>query len=342
MMSTIVPFEQASYLSQIRRLRALAIDVLKKFPINVKSIDFIRHGANAIFKVTDAHNKKYCLRIHPVDYNTKDAILEEFKWLNFILKTTDIPVPRPIFTNEGEYLARQMHEGISGLRYCDLLEWLDGTFLWKSINKKYAYNVGLLIARLQASGQKVSIKHRCGYWDADGLVGTEKVRCKNVEHLSGISHEQQKVIISARHCAYEALQEYQKTYPDKSGLIHGDPNPNNVIIKNNKFGAIDFDDCGIGLYGLDLAAPLIAFEHLAEDNGKNFNELKEALYSGYLECMPLTQIDIDMSPYFMLALKLHSVGWLELKKDNARLRPWFLKCVERTIVFFESNKWKNS
>jgi Ser/Thr protein kinase RdoA (MazF antagonist) len=319
----------------------LATDVVKKFSIKVKTINFIRNNANAIFRVTDTQDKKYCLRIHPADYNTKDAILEELKWLNIIRETTDIPVAKPIYTNEGKYIAEQVHTGISGIRYCDMLEWLDGKFLWKGINKEYAYNLGLLMARLQSHGKKAPIKQRCDYWDADALVGTEKARCKNVECLSGISRDQQKIIASARRCAYEKLKEYQTAHPEKSGLIHGDLNPNNVIIKNNQYGAIDFDDCGIGLYGVDLATPLIAFEHLAEDEGKNFNELKEALFLGYSEFMPLTQIDIDISPYFMLALKLYSVGWLELKKDNPRLRPWFLKCVERTIYFFESNKWEN-
>lgn len=341
MTSAIIPFEQASYLTQIIRLRALATDVVKKFPIKVKTLNFIRHNANAIFQIKDTQNKKYCLRIHPVDYNTEDAILEEFKWLNIILETTNIPVPKPIYNHEQKYLAKQTHTGISGLRYCDMLEWLDGKFLWKGINKKYPYNLGVLMAQLQANGKNLQIKHRCDYWDADALVGTEKARCKNVEHLSDISHGQQKIITSARAFVHEKLKGYQASYPDKFGLIHGDLNPNNIIIKNNRYGAIDFDDCGTGLYGVDLATPLIAFEHLAEDQGKIFNELKEALFLGYSEYMPLTQMDIDMSPYFMLALKLHTLGWVALKKDNPKLRPWILKCAERTIAFFESTKWKD-
>lgn len=138
MTSEIVPFEQASYLTQIRRLRALATDVVKKFPIDAKSIGFIRHGANAVFKVTDENNNQYCLRIHPVGYNTKDAILEELAWLNILCKTTDMLIAKPIHNNEGSYLIEQAYLGITGLRCCDMLEWLDGKFLWKTINKKYA------------------------------------------------------------------------------------------------------------------------------------------------------------------------------------------------------------
>jgi phage protein D len=104
-----------------------------------------------------------------------------------------------------------------------MLEWLDGKFLWKGINKKYAYNLGVLMAQLQANGKNLQIKHRCDYWDADALVGTKKARCKNVERLSDISHEQQKIITSAKTFAHEKLKGYQASYPDKFGLIHGDP-----------------------------------------------------------------------------------------------------------------------
>jgi hypothetical protein len=47
----MVTFDQASYLSKIRRLRALAEVALDAYPIKVKSIEFIKLSANAIFKV---------------------------------------------------------------------------------------------------------------------------------------------------------------------------------------------------------------------------------------------------------------------------------------------------
>ena len=57
MTSAIIPFDQTSYLRKIIRLRALAKDVAKKFPIKVKALIFIRHNANAIFRVTDTQDK---------------------------------------------------------------------------------------------------------------------------------------------------------------------------------------------------------------------------------------------------------------------------------------------
>ena len=98
-------------------------------------------------------------------------------------------------------------------------------------------------------------------------------------------------------------------------MFHADLNPNNVVVRQNNYAVIDFDDCGIGFYGSDLAVALFAFEFLTEGNPqKNFFALKEALFQGYADHMPLTQDDVDMSPYFLLAQKLGAIGSLELRK----------------------------
>ena len=129
--------------------------------------------------------------------------------------------------------------------------------------------------------------------------------------------------------------------PEKLGLIHEDLNPNNIIILKDKYSVIDFDDCGVGIYGYDLAAPLFAFEYLTEgEKNKNFELLKNALYQGYADHISLTQDDIDMIPYFLLTRKLTAISALELRKDHAKLRPWFLQSIERAITFFKSNIMK--
>src|SRR5437870_4100567 len=44
--SLMEPFEQASYLVQVRRLRELAGVALAHYPIKVQSCDFVNHGEN--------------------------------------------------------------------------------------------------------------------------------------------------------------------------------------------------------------------------------------------------------------------------------------------------------
>ena len=83
-------FEQASYFTQVNRLRAMAHEVMKCYPFKVKTIEFIKYSANAIFKLTDTEKKSYVLRINPTQHHTQQAILEEINWLLRIIDTTDL------------------------------------------------------------------------------------------------------------------------------------------------------------------------------------------------------------------------------------------------------------
>ena len=97
-------FEQVSYLTQVKRLRELATEVVKLYPFKVKKMEFIKYSANAIFKITDIQNKQYVLRINPTGHHTQQAITEEITWIHHIINTTNLSVPLPVKTMEEEYV----------------------------------------------------------------------------------------------------------------------------------------------------------------------------------------------------------------------------------------------
>lgn len=331
-----VKFNQASYLSQVRRLRALAQEVLAQYSIKVKTLIFIKHGANAIFRAIDTRHKSYLLRINPHGYHTKQAISEEIQWLNYLSRTSEIQVPKPFPNLSGGFITLAMNERLDAPRFAQVFEWIPGHFKRKSINDKYAHALGETIAKLQLNGKGVKIKHR-HYWDTEGLVGSQKAMFHNVDYLSGVTTIQQKTITRARCFSYSKLKQFQKHFPHKLGLIHGDLHPNNFIYHHKNCAAIDFDDCGIGFYGYDLAVVLFAFEHFSElDQNFNYNSLREALLKGYAKHMPFDDQDADMAQIFLLARKLTVLGWLESRKENPRLLAYFKKEITRTCKFIKA------
>lgn len=147
------------------------------------------------------------------------------------------------------------------------------------------------------------------------------------------------MITAARRVVYEKLKHYEIADKNKTGVIHSDVQPNNILIHGSDYTVIDFDECGVGFYGDDLAVALAAFEHVSEGNKqKSFLILKEALFNGYSKFMPLSEEDIQLSPYFLLARKLTTVAWLEARKNNPNLRYYFPIAIERAISFFQSFK----
>ncbi len=82
---------------------------------------------------------------------------------------------------------------------------------------------------------------------------------------------------------------------------------------------------------------IFVFEYVTEGKkGKNFHELKEALFKGYSEYMPLSEEDINLVPYFLLARKLSVIAWIELQKYNSRLRKYYPDALTRAINFFRA------
>ncbi|KTC88409.1 hypothetical protein Ldro_0791, partial [Legionella drozanskii LLAP-1] len=72
--------------------------------------------------------------------------------------------------------------------------------------------------------------------------------------------------------------------------------PGLIVLENSTFE--------IRYFAGDYLA-LCAFEHVAEGNkNKDYLKLKESLFSGYSKYMQLSEEDIQLSPYFMLARKL--------------------------------------
>lgn len=325
-------FEQPSYLTQVRRLRALAVEVAKLYPFKIKILEFIKYSANAIFKITDTQNKQYVLRINPIEHHTHQAILEEIRWLNHITNSTDLLVPKPVKTIDEHYVVKT---DIPSSRFCMVFEWLPGKKRWNSINEQYAYELGTMIAQLQKSGQGIEMQHR-NYWLTEGLSGTDKARFYNLDQLTDVSIEEQKHITTARKLVYEQLKQYEMARKDKTGVIHSDVQPNNILVHQRHYSVIDFDECGIGFYGDDLAVALGAFEHVAEGNKhKSFTKLKESLFNGYSRYMPLSEEDIQLNPYFMLARRLMTIAWLEAQKNNPGLRYYYPIAIERAIQFLQ-------
>tara|TARA_R110002110_G_scaffold360053_1_gene569867 strand:- start:7167 stop:7385 length:219 start_codon:yes stop_codon:yes gene_type:complete len=62
-------------------------------------------------------------------------------------------------------------------------------------------------------------------------------------------------------------------------------------VHKNVCVVINFDGCGVGLCGYDLAVAMFAFEYSAEAETKiNYESLKEALFSGYSEHLPFSNV----------------------------------------------------
>jgi Ser/Thr protein kinase RdoA (MazF antagonist) len=252
------------------------------------------------------------MRVHRPDYRTDAEIRSEIEWMG-ALAAAGVRTPAALRTRRGEPLALASGAGVPQPRQCDLFRWIAGEPVGtleggvasgrEAAARTYEL-VGELAARVHAHGAQW--KRPAGFarpvWDAEALVGAAPVfgRFWELECLDG---DQLRVLLAARDRAREQLEALPRT-PERWGLLHGDFLPENILLDSQGPQLIDFDDCGDGWYGFELATAL--FPLLRQEI---FDDVLEAYLHGYRRLRALDEESLDLLPSFLMARGLSYLGW---------------------------------
>jgi Ser/Thr protein kinase RdoA (MazF antagonist) len=330
-------FRGTSYLTQVRRLRRLAEVALLRFPVKNAKLHFINHGENTTFRV-EAGKKKYLLRVHRYGYHTPEAIGEELAWLKRLRESTDLSVQKPVASKQGKLLEAVATPEIPEPRQCDLLEWVEGKFIWKSTRPQDVRRLGMLMAELHHSTRGRKVKYR-RYWDAEGLVG-KKPKFSWPEKFSGVPAAQQRIINEARGEISAYLCRFEKKFAERQGLIHADLHFGNFVVQPDRIGAIDFDDCGFGFHAYDLAIPLTQLKNLCEKKPeKNFLAYVSAIQEGYASVGKWSDQDAEALPYFLAARRVLMLGWLASRAENPKLQKHLITNAKNVSTYLRTD-WR--
>jgi Ser/Thr protein kinase RdoA (MazF antagonist) len=321
------PFNESSYLSQVRRLRALARKAMAQYPIRLQAIEFIHHGENATFRIRATNGQSYLLRVHRNDYHTKPALNEEMNWLKHLAKH-GISVPSPVVSKRGSLIETVENEDIS--RNCSVLKWVHGDFVRKSVQPRHAFKIGQLLGEIQSLSPKGKPKGR-PYWTAEGLAGS-KPKFGSLDNLSAVSPRQQRLITKTRKSVLKKLKQFERKHPDRLGWIHADLHLGNLIWFEDGAAAIDFDDSGYGFFAYDLVVAYVSLRHcLGEKKRHLLPEYKKALIEGYQTKRRWDEEDEAIFPHLFLARRLLMLAWLNSRSDNPRLKK-LLKTSVRSVL----------
>ena len=322
-------FSKISYRGQVRLLRQLAIVALTKYPIKIKKINLINYGENATFKVVDTNHCKFLLRVCRNEYHSKESLLEELSWLRRLSSAKEFQLPNPVLSKAKRLLEFAFTEEIPEGRKVALFHWTEGRFLENQISANQMEALGTLVAKLHNEGKKTKVKHR-KYWNSEGLIG-KSPKFGTIDHLKGATASQQKIVTAARMKLFKKLKDLEIKYPEKMGLIHADIHTGNFFFNKNGIVLIDFDDCGFGFFGYDIAIPMMSLDRFKKLKLRQKALLKEAFYKGYRNIRHLTEQDVSNLDYFILARRLAMLGWLNSRSDNPKLKKYFKIVIKKAI-----------
>lgn len=294
---------------KIRRLRPLAAEALKAYPIEPHRLRLVGGFTNVIFRV-DASDGTYALRVDLHQDHSDADIENELSWLEALSTDTDLRVARFIPTADDRPYMYASTAGIPGARRFVLFRWIPGSPLADNLSEDGYRALGRLSAGLHLHGAGFIPPHRPLTWDrifywpeeVDPVVVFDP---QMAHHFEGGRRETLERAIAAVESAFGRLG------PAEAQLIHGDLHPWNVHSYRGALIAFDFEDVTWGHRVQDVATTLFY-----ERNHPGYSDLRAAFEAGYKEVAEWPVSYDGELEHFMAARSLMFVNYVANLLDD--------------------------
>lgn len=310
---------------QIEGLRAAALAAAHHFGLELVRLEVAAHAYNTTFAADTADGARYALRVNTNSHSTPANIVAQQAWQEAIAAETEVLVPEPLATPEGDWYVSVGSETFGRPLLVTAASWLEGPDVGE-LDVAMAGELGRTMAlmHLQSSDWRLPAGGSLPRFDTP-LFGDEDL----LRSAAGLDAEQCAVLEEASEKMARAFEKVR----DGSALrpLHADLHGGNLKWANNRLAVFDFDDCGLGVPELDLAITTFYLR-----SGSSARE--EALLAGYAEVTPLPEVQpahfeaMVAARQLLLANSLLASTTAELRAEAqqylhvtvSRLRHWLI------------------
>ena len=139
-------------------------------------------------------------------------------------------------------------------------------------------------------------------------------------HAISLALAEREILIEVGKRIWDELRTIETVVPPQ-GLIHGDLHRDNILIKDEQIGVIDFDDCAWGHYLLDMASLLEAIQRRVASNQHDYRIIREAYLTGYNQVRSLPAKFEGYLQTFRVMRDMFTVNYI-LNSTNVRVQEW--------------------
>ena len=312
---------------------------------------FIREAGNVTFRVepldqspfkdeSERYYRNHCvLRIHELGYQTAEAITSELAWLSALCSDTNLAVPEPARTLDGELSVEVQISGVPERRRCSLLRWVKGRMLTKGLRPNHFRGTGRLMAGLHQHAVLWQLPE--GFtrprYDWEGLFGdNDFVKVPSGEVWTSIPQEYYPAFELVTTQLRQVMAEFGQG-ADAFGLIHADIGLGaNILFEGGEARAIDFDDCAFGYWMFDVG---VALSDVYTEEA--FPQYRDALFEGYTETRSLPEeqwvnLDLFVAAWHAFEMYWATAGAIRFPGSSQAYYRWvaraaqdMMRCIER-------------
>ncbi len=224
-----------------KALAAYGLPDVRLTPIGTSTLD--------VFEVsTGDPSRHYALRICPPEVST-DRLQREILWLTALRRDTNLSVPEPILSLDGELIRKVAVAGVHGFRPCILFRWVEGETSGE-LTPEQLHAVGRLMGQLHAHAETFRWPEEITPPRRNATMMSEVLD----EDLVAAHYGPVRLDVFRK--AIESIATTMGRLRDGSGVagvIHGRLNPRRLLFAEEGVGAVGFAACRWGYYAYDLA-----------------------------------------------------------------------------------------
>jgi len=328
------PYASLGRRDQISRLRDLARAALVEYGVVDARLTLLQHEHNTTFRV-DAAGPTSVLRINRPGVHTPATIAAEMAWLQALRRDTDLGVPEPVAGRDGSLAVLAHAPGMSGPRVCVLVRHQAGRFVDERLTAANMRSVARLLAGLQEHGARWAwpedfVRPRVNSlttaakaagiasapappWHGDHPSREDADRC--LQLVTELFTVADAAVLAAALDVVWATTGELAAQPGTAGLIHGDLHQENYLFERGTARAIDFDDCGWGLFLYDVAVTLSELE-----GRPRYAELRDALLDEYAARRSLPAYADDHLAALAILRRIQLLAWVIESRGHAAFR----------------------
>lgn len=263
--------------AQVSRMRSVALEALRSFPVAVDRLTLLEHGFNTTFRVDASDGVKLAMRINVNSRRSPENIAAELQWIDALARDTDLIVAAPLRTIGGELVASVYSPDLGRDLSVALFSWLNGPDLGESPTLEKMRAAGRAMATLHehgaswrpSNGAALSVLDET-FWGYPDRLNTENLG------IEGDDFAVIRTMVDRAASTMKGLFAAGSPQP-----IHTDLHNWNMKWYRGRLSVFDFDDSGIGLPIQDLA--------VATYYRRPEHDHVDALFEGYVSVRPLPE-----------------------------------------------------
>jgi Ser/Thr protein kinase RdoA (MazF antagonist) len=296
------------------------------FGADAESMTFIRRGANVTYEFT-RESRGYVLRLSEGQDQNPNLVLAEMDWVAF-LADRGAAVASPLRSVNGQLVEQIDHEGETILT--SAFEKVEGVHPeGELLNETTLITWGRTLGRLHRLSTEFQPgpEYRRPHWN--------ELRVFQLDRLIPPEDSVVHAMCQETLMKVSALPRDRDTY----GLIHADPEPWNMLLKDGALTLIDFDECCYHWFVFDLAVSLMHATYAAgADDEKAFGEFAwDCLLRGYRNDASLDRFWIEKMPLF-LRLRLMEDYAFHITNWGTEAEDWVREVAARQRERIETGK----